>query len=52
MKPSRYQKWPDLEGVYTGTWIIPMVVTKDIPRFFLCGQVPCESVVSRPACYM
>ena len=38
VKPGHYQKWPDLEGVYTGTRIIPMVVSKDIPRFLYVGK--------------
>ena len=38
VRPGRYQRWPDLEGVYTGTRIIPMVVTKDIPRFLHVGK--------------
>ena len=38
VRPGRYQRWPDLEGVYTGTRIIPMVVTKDIPRFLYVGK--------------
>ena len=38
VRPGRYQRWPDLEGVYTGTRIIPMVVAKDIPRFLHVGK--------------
>ena len=38
VRPGRYQRWPDLEGVYTGTRIIPMVVAKDIPRFLYVGK--------------
>ena len=38
VRPGRYQRWPDLEGVYTGTRIFPMVITKDIPRFLYVGK--------------
>ena len=38
MRPGRFQKWPDLGSVYTGTRIIPMVVTKEIPRFLYVGK--------------
>ena len=38
VRPGCFQKWPDLGGVYTGTWIIPMVVTKEIPRFLYVGK--------------
>ena len=38
VKPGRYQKWPDLGGVFTGTRIFPMVVSKDIPRFLYVGK--------------
>lgn len=38
VRPGRYQRWPDLEGVFTGTRIFPMVITKDIPRFLHVGK--------------
>ena len=38
VKPGHFQKWPDMEGVYTGTHIFPMVVFKDIPRFLYVGK--------------
>ena len=38
VKPGRYQKWPDLGGIYTGTRIFPMVVSKDVPRFLYVGK--------------
>ena len=38
VKPGHFQKWPYMEGVYTGTRIFPMVVSKDIPRFLYVGK--------------
>ena len=38
VRPDRFQKWPDLGGIFTGTRIIPMVVSKEIPRFFYVGK--------------
>ena len=38
VRPGRFQRWPDLEGVYTGTRIFPMTIDKDIPRFLHVGK--------------
>lgn len=38
MRPGRFQRWLELQSVYTGTWIIPMAVEKDIPRFLNVGS--------------
>lgn len=38
MRPGRFQRWLELQSVYTGTWIIPIAVEKDIPRFLNVGS--------------